>query len=140
MPVWLTPLLGFLQPILDRYLPDKAKQAELQAELQQAALNQQAQQFEDQVKIALAQIDVNKAEASNVNWFVSGWRPYVGWVCGIGCTYTFILQPLLAWGSAIFKIPVPPSLDIAELMGLLGGILGMSTIRRDEKLKGVAAS
>ena len=34
-------------------------------------------------EVQLAQIATNTKEAESTNWFVAGWRPFVGWVCGV---------------------------------------------------------
>jgi hypothetical protein len=61
----------------------------------------------------------------------------VGWVCVIGLLYTFLAQPLLAWGSGVWSIPVPPQLDMGDLLTLLAGMLGLSVSRTFEKFHGV---
>ena len=86
------------------------------------------------------QMEINKVEAANASVFVSGWRPFVGWVCGGGLVYTFIGQPLLSWASLIWNFPIPPNLDMGTLITLLGGLLGLGGMRTAEKIKGVAAS
>lgn len=94
----------------------------------------------------LAQIDVNKAEAANPSVFVSGWRPYIGWVGGAAMTYQFILYPLMQWGWALMQsagwIPAtliaPPVLPSEQLWVILSGILGIAGMRTYEKKQGVA--
>ena len=86
------------------------------------------------------QAEVNKVEAANPNVFVSGWRPFAGWVCGAGLAYTFILRPLLPWVVNLFGATVPelPAIDGDALMTLLFGMLGLGTLRSVEKIKGKA--
>ena len=86
-----------------------------------------------------AQTDIDKAEASNPSTFVSGWRPFVGWVCGFGLVYAFIGQPLLSWYAGIYKFAIPPTLDLGTLLTVLGGMLGLGSLRTVEKIQGVAA-
>jgi hypothetical protein len=117
-----------LDTILKRVLPDpEARQkaiAELYAGLQASDL---------------AQMEVNKAEAGSSSVFVAGWRPFIGWVCGLALFYQFLLSPLTMWGGYIagYPIPNPPTLD-EHLWELLFGMLGMGALRTFEKLKGVA--
>lgn len=85
---------------------------------------------------ALAQIEVNKTEASHANLFVAGWRPFIGWTGGTALAYSFVVGPLL---DQIFKIPMP-SLDVGELMTLVFGLLGLGAMRSFEKTRGVATS
>ena len=58
-------------------------------------------------ELAKGQLAVNKAEAESGSLFIGGWRPFVGWVCGIGLMYNVILSQFLAiW----FEVPtVDPS-------------------------------
>ena len=132
----LLPLIG---KVLDRVLPDKAASEAAKLELFKAVQTGELAQLDADVKLALGQIEINKAEASNPSLFVSGWRPAVGWLCSVGLAYTFLLQPLLAWVSGIRSIPVPPTLDLGDLMTLLAGLLGLGSLRTYEKVAGVAA-
>lgn len=74
----------------------------------------------------------NQAEAAHPSIFVAGWRPAVGWICAFGLAYAFILQPLLAWFAAIVTVPVPPVLDVEQLIALLVGMLGFGAYRTYE--------
>ena len=88
----------------------------------------------------MAQIEVNKIEATNKSTFVSGWRPAVGWSCTIGLFYSFIVQPLGVWLSGVMEWKAaPPILDMGVLFQLLVGLLGLATLRTFEKAKEVAA-
>ena len=126
----LFPIVG---EVVDRVVPDKngAEKAkrEIEAKLVDAAVSGQ-----------LAQLEVNKAEAASASTFVSGWRPYIGWVCGAALTYQFVVAPVATWGAswAGIAVPPPPSLD-NMLWELMFGMLGMGGLRTLEKWKGVAA-
>lgn len=80
-----------------------------------------------------AQIEINKLDAQSSNIFQAGWRPFIGWVCGIGCAYAFVVAPIL---NQVFKLPVA-ELSTAELMTLLISMLGMTSTRTYEKIKGI---
>ena len=99
------------------------------AQLKLAELDKEAQAL---------QTAVNQAEAANGNMFVSGWRPFIGWVCGIGLTYQLLLWPFLVWISKINNLPVPPELDQSILMTLVTGMLGLAGMRSWEKKNNVA--
>ncbi len=125
--------------LIDRWFPDPQKAAEAKLEMFKM---QQAGEFKgiDIVAAnALEQIKVNAVEAAHPNIFVSGGRPAAMWVCVSGLAYTFLIQPLLAWVAAILKYPIPPIIDIAALMQLLLGMLGLAGIRSFEKSRGVAS-
>jgi len=97
---------------------------------------------DNNIKLDLAQIEVNKQEASSLNLFVAGWRPAVGWICGAGLAYATILEPLGRFVAQVgFHYTGPfPALDTALLVTTLGGILGLGTMRMNEKIKGVAGN
>lgn len=92
----------------------------------------------------LAQIAVNLKEAECENTFVAGWRPFIGWTCGIAFAYSFVLQPFLtflAWlvmASTGERLPVEtlPTLDLAGMMPVLLGMLGLGGLRTWEKVTG----
>jgi len=87
------------------------------------------------------QMEVNKAEAQHASIFVAGWRPAVGWICGIALGWNFILQPVLLWAVWLFpnapELATAPTLDTGELMTVLLGMLGLGGLRTFEKHKGV---
>ena len=89
--------------------------------------------------LALAQIEVNKTEAASGSLFKGGWRPAVGWVCAIAFAYHFIIQPLLIFILAMFGAEIPnlPSFDMGTLLTVLGGMLGIGSLRTYEKQKGL---
>jgi len=95
----------------------------------------------------LAQLGVNKIEAASTNWFVSSWRPAVGWVGVAGLAYQFLGYPLMQWLWAFGQgvdiipkgLPPPPDLDVEQLMTLLAGLLGFGGMRSFEKSRGVAS-
>jgi hypothetical protein len=102
-----------------------------------------SEQERAQLAAALAlvqgQMDTNKAEAANPSVFVSGARPFIMWICGVGLGMQFLVSPTIQWGAALFgKTVVLPPLDIGTLMTLLLGMLGLGGMRTFEKFKGVA--
>jgi hypothetical protein len=102
---------------------------------------QEAAQLAAAVAIVQGQIDTNKAEAASGSAFTSGWRPFVGWVCGSALAYTYLLYPLLTWACTVWAPQIkPPTLgNDGMLYELLFGMLGMGALRTFEKVKGVAS-
>jgi len=94
---------------------------------------EEKQQLAAAVQLVQGQLDINKAEATNPNMFTSGWRPYIGWVCGTGLGYQFLIYPVL-----VAFIPKIVQLDMGTLLTLLLGMLGLGGMRTFEKLNGVA--
>lgn len=92
------------------------------------------QQLANTLALIQGQLEINKVEAANPSVFVSGWRPYIGWICGTGLGYQFLVYPIL-----VGFVPQIQQLDMGTLVTLLGGLLGLGTMRTVEKLNGVAA-
>lgn len=90
----------------------------------------------------LAQIAVNAQEAKHDSIFVAGWRPFIGWVCGLAFTWAFLLYPMLSFFVVALGLPVDltlvPELDLAAMMPVLMGMLGLGAMRSWEKREGVA--
>jgi len=87
----------------------------------------------------LAQVAVNRTEASHRSTWVAGWRPAIGWTCAAGLGYHFILHPLLAWAVSIgdASISLPPDIDVGPLLTLVMSMLGLGGLRTFEKAKGL---
>lgn len=106
--------------VINKIWPDKSEQ--------------EKQELLTAVALVQGQLDINKVEAANPNWFVAGWRPYIGWICGTGLGYQFLVYPIL-----IAFVPNIVQLDMGTLITLLGGMLGLGTLRTVEKINKVAA-
>jgi len=85
----------------------------------------------DPQKLIELQSEINKVEAQHRTIFVAGWRPFIGWVCGVALAYNFILRDLLVW--FIGPEQVPPALQMEHLMTVLIGMLGLGGMRTFEK-------
>lgn len=127
----VTALLDIGGKLIDRIWPDPTQAANAKFELFKLQQSGELSQIAGQLKI-------NEVEAANPSVFVSGWRPFIGWVCGSGLVYAFIGQPLLSWASGIYSFAIPPTLDVGTLLTVLGGLLGLGSMRTIEKLNGVA--
>ena len=127
------PVIDIVGGIIDRVIPDKA--AAEKAKLEFAAV-QQSQEFQ----LALQQIIVNVEEAKHPSIFVSGWRPFVGWVCGVALAYVALLEPLARFVATVTfgYVGVFPVIDTNLTMQVLLGILGLGGLRTWEKQKSVA--
>ena len=103
---------------VDRFTLDKEEKAQLIAEINKA------------------QLEVNKVEAGHTSMFVAGWRPFVGWTCGIALCYHFVLQPFLIFVlySSGYQVDLPV-FDMTTLTTILLGMLGLGGMRSFEKVK-----
>ena len=96
------------------------------------------QMKEIDAKLKEKQLDINKAEASHRSIFVSGWRPFLGWISGLSIGYVYLFQPMLDMILQMFDIKVDwVVLDLGQLMPLVLGMLGLGGLRSFEKAKGL---
>lgn len=118
---------GLVGKIVDKLFPDPAEAAKAKAVIAQMDL-----------QADLEQIKVNAVEAASDGIFKGGWRPFVGWVCGVAFAYKFIIQPFMLFFVTLFGWHVPlqslPILDWTELSAVLFGMLGLGYYRTREKL------
>lgn len=142
MSIWDT-IAAPIIAIINKVVPDKAAAAAAVAAFQQMQLQGQLNDELAQLQaVTVNQTDVDKIEAANPNLFIAGWRPFVGWVCGVGLAMSVILNPLLTWVSALFGHSITlPKLDDPLLQSTLAGMLGLGYgLRTLEKFKGVAGN
>jgi hypothetical protein len=129
----LSALLDIGGKVIDRVWPDPEKAAAAKLELFKM------QQSGELAQMA-GQMEINKVEAASSSIFVSGWRPFIGWVCGSGFAIQFVIGPLAEWVSAVYGHLVKfPQMDMGTMMPLLAGMLGLGVMRTAEKINGVAA-
>ncbi len=119
--------------LLDQLIPDSDARAAAEKELQK--LEQSGQ-----LQMVLSQMAVNQQEAAHSSLFVAGWRPFIGWVCGVSLAYQFVLYEFLRFVVAVLMEVPPelPQLDGTQLSTILMGMLGLGGMRTYEKLNQVA--
>jgi len=128
----LQALIGPVTGLLDKFIEDKDQKAKLAHEI--ATMSEKHAQ-----ELAKGQIEVNKTEAAHKSTFVSGWRPFIGWTCGVALAWHFVVQPLLTCTTAYFGVTLPalPAFDMDSLMTVLLGMLGLGGLRTYEKKQGL---
>ncbi len=125
-------LIGPVTGILDKFIEDKDTKNKLAHEISTMA-ERHAQE------LAKGQLEINKTEAASRNIFVAGWRPFIGWVCGVAMAYNYVAQPMLIFGLAQADYLVAlPAIDLSEMMPVLLGMLGLGGLRSFEKFKGLS--
>ena len=82
----------------------------------------------------LAQVELNKVEAQHRSLFVAGWRPFIGWVCGLGLFNIFIVNPWIQWLTE----KSGPELPLDVIVELVVALLGLGVLRTFEKKIGRA--
>lgn len=132
-------LIPAIAGIVDKLIPDPKMAAEAKLRAVELAQRGELASLDADVKLALGQMEINKAEATT-DKFRGGWRPAAGWVCVLGLFYSFLLKPLLPWVASVLGLDAPdlPAIDTMELMVLLGGMLGLGGMRTAERLRGRA--
>lgn len=122
----ITAGLDIVNSAINKIWPDKSEQ--------------EKQQLAAAVLIIQGQLDINKTEAASPSIFVSGWRPFIGWVCGTACAWNWVgisIAKFIALTFFATKIDVSPA-ELSEMMPILLGMLGLGGLRTVEKIKGVA--
>ena len=88
---------------------------------------------------AMVQAEINKVEAQHRSLFVAGWRPFIGWVCGLALLWHFIGFDLMSYIASLNELPPPPELSGTEnLITIVISLLGLGVYRTVEKLGGRA--
>lgn len=133
----LIPLIGDL---IGRLFPDPEKAAEAKMKLLEMQQNGQLAELDADLKLALAQLEVNKVEAASSSLLVSGGRPFILWGCGLAMLYVSLLEPLMRFVAvvAFHYTGAFPAIDTTLTTQVLLGLLGLSGMRMAEKFKGVA--
>ena len=121
----LSQLISPITGLLGKVITDKDQAAKLAHEI--ATMSERHAQ-----ELAKGQLEVNKAEAETGSLFIGGWRPFVGWICGLGLLYNVIIAQIL---NIWFEVP---EVDASLLTPVLMGMLGMGAMRSYEKKSGVA--
>ena len=124
--------------IINKFIPDP--QAQVQAQLEMLKIKQadSFKELEVQLQEQQMQADINKVEAASDHIFVSGWRPFMGWICGLGFAMQVIFFPLAATVSVVIGHPIQmPEMPIEVLMTTLMGMLGLGYYRTREKMGGL---
>jgi hypothetical protein len=111
--------------LIDKIWPDKTEQ--------------EKQHLASVVALVQGQMAINQAEAAHPSVFVSGWRPFIGWVCGAACAWNWVGLPVAKLAAAALghQLTLAPA-DLGEMMPVLMGMLGLGALRTFEKTKGVA--
>lgn len=129
----VTAVLNIGSQLIDRLWPDQATKDAGKLALLDLAQKGDLAKMNSETQLALGQIDINKEDAKSGSFWQSGWRPYIGWICGTGLAYQFLVYPIL-----VAFVPKIVQLDMGTLLTLLGGLLGLGALRTQEKIKGVA--
>jgi hypothetical protein len=100
------------------------------AKLEELAIQADSLQTQGQMKI-------NVMEVQHSSIFVAGWRPFIGWVCGIALGWNFVVHPMVTWYMSIWEplLKQPPPMDLSQLYPIVLGMLGLGMFRTYEKTR-----
>ena len=125
--------------VVDKIFPDANKKLDAQEAKVAVTAALEQMRLKGELDLVLGQLAVNTEEAKSTSVFVAGWRPFVGWVCGVALGYYYVAQPFLIWGFSVFNINTTmPTLETGELMTLLLGMLGLAGMRSFDKTQETA--
>jgi len=131
----LSTVAGVAKDVIGRVLPDPAQRAAAEQKLLEMQINGELATMANNRDLSLAQVELDKIDAASQDKFQSRWRPFVGWVCGVGLLYAVLIDPLIRWACARWAPSVvPPAIDVSVLMTMLTGMLGLSGMRTYEKI------
>ncbi len=127
----VTILLGIGSKVIDKIWPDETQANAAKLELMKMQMSGELAQMAGQLKI-------NEVEAANPSVFVSGWRPFIGWVCGTACAWNWVGSPVAMALAAFFgkSLGLKPA-DLTEMLPVLFGMLGLGGLRTIEKINSV---
>ena len=128
------PLIG---KVIDKIFPDPSQAANAKLKMMEMEQEGDFKEIDASLQRDIQQIALNKIEAGSENVFKSGWRPFIGWTCGLGFAYAVIVYPVLTWMAVVWNITPPPNLDSDLLFPVMLGLLGLGGMRSFEKFKGL---
>lgn len=127
--------------LVEKIWPDPAKQAAELMKLETLRHEGDLAKLNAHVQGMQGQMAVNAVEAAHPSIFVAGWRPCVGWVCGVSLAYAGILEPLLRFTATILGHTGPlPAVDTSTTVPILLGMLGIGAQRSWDKMKGTTTT
>lgn len=111
--------------VINKIWPDKSEQ--------------EKQELAAALTMIQGQLEVNKVEAAHQSVFVAGWRPFIGWICGLALLYAALMEPLMRFAAQVWFNYAGqfPSINTEITMQVLFGILGLGAYRTFERVKGV---
>lgn len=130
----VTAVLDIGGKLIDRLWPDPVQAANARLELFKL-------QTSGELQLIAGQLEVNKEEAKNASIFVSGWRPFVGWIGGMGLAYVALVEPVSRFVATVIYnyTGAFPVIDTTITFQILLGMLGLGGMRTFEKYAGVAS-
>ncbi len=126
--------------------PDsQIKLAQIQADnivkLQQLEIDKLKLQSEERIAFSdnesaekISQAEINKQDSISENKYQSNWRPTVGYICCLGLSWSFFIQPFFVFIAVLAGCKQSfPTIPMGDLMTLLAGMLGFGCMHSYDK-------
>jgi hypothetical protein len=128
-------IFDFGGKVIDKIFPNKDDANKAKIALMELQQKGELADLDANLKVAIQQGIVNAEEAKSASLFVSGWRPFIGWICGVSLGYNYIFMPFFTYLSIWYSksAPAMPALETGELTTILLGMLGLGVLRTVEK-------
>ena len=124
--------------IIDKFIPDPQAKLKAQQELMAMQHDELVAVLGAESEAIKGQLRANENEALSRSVFVAGWRPFIGWVCGLSFAWHFVVSPIVLFAAEFYGKSIPvPVFDMNSLMTVLMGMLGLGGMRTYEKMKGL---
>lgn len=140
--------IAFGRDVIDKIWPDKTAQAAERAAAEAHVLDLAQARYQSTLQASVAtdtaQADIDKVEAASTSFWKSGWRPAIGWVGASALFVYYVPYCLVAtilWAHQCYvthSLVSRPDLGVSDLIALITILLGASTQRMVERLKGVS--
>jgi len=125
----ITAALDIGGKVIDRLWPDPVQRDAAKLELFKL-------QQSGELAMVTSQTEINKVEAASDNVFVAGWRPFIGWVCGMSYAWNWIGLPVALFITSAIGHPVDVKpADLSEMSPILMGMLGLGALRSFDKFQ-----
>jgi len=135
----ITAALNVGKTLIEKIFPDPQKQAQEMRLLEELHQKGNLAELNARVTLLNGQLEINKVEATHSSIFVAGWRPFIGWVCGLALLYAAIFEPMMRFVAKMFGyVGEFPVIDTTLTMQVLLGMLGLVAARTREKEKNVS--
>lgn len=137
---------------IERIWPDPIKRAEEIRKLEEMKQSGDLERLNAHVTLMLEQTKINLADAKSGSWWQAGWRPAIGWVGALSLALMYIPKALVLtyvwsvqqitmlseWDKVSpLTVAAFPDLGAMDIIGLMGTLLGVATLRTIEKKNGI---
>ena len=135
-PITISGIFSIGSKLIDRFFPDKAASDAAKLELLKMQQTGELAQLAADTALASKQADTNIEEAKSDRLFIAGWRPFVGWTCGLAFFFKYIGGPGIFVLAQLIAVKMElPEIDTMEMMPILFGMLGLGAYRTFEKTR-----